>query len=366
MKIIDVSEHQGVIDWSKVKEDGVEGAIIRAGYGKGNLDEQLYNNLDGAVANGLNIGIYWFSYAYTEDMAIKEAEYCHKAIVKYKKHINLPVFFDWEYDSMDYANRQGVEPSKQLITDMNRVFCVNIQSKGYVAGYYVNYDYSKNHVDCSQLEEWKKWYAQYTKKQQKNNYIWQYTSSGQVAGIDGNVDLNTLWTNISTETEKPVNEASEKSTEELAKEVIEGKYGNGEDREKALGDRYEEVQKLVNEILNLKSKSVDELAQEVLEGKYGNGKDREKALGDRYEEVQNRVNEIIQNGGYINGKEYSVLPEVGLNIRAGAGKDNPIRGVLSKGTKVTPSNIIKNGDDIWLYIERGWICARQGEKVFIQ
>ena len=87
---------------------------------------------------------------------------------------------------------------------------------------------------------------------------------------------------------------SVKSIEELAREVIDGKYGNGEDRKKALGNRYNEVQARVNEILNGNSNDIDKLAKEVIEGKYGNGEDRKRALGNKYNEVQKRVNELLK------------------------------------------------------------------------
>ena len=96
---IDVSEHQGLIDWDKVKAAGIDGVIIRAGYGRGNIDKEFHHNINGAILAGIkNIGIYWFSYAFKEGMGIVEASYCKALLKDYKKNINLPVFFDWEYD----------------------------------------------------------------------------------------------------------------------------------------------------------------------------------------------------------------------------------------------------------------------------
>lgn len=90
----------------------------------------------------------------------------------------------------------------------------------------------------------------------------------------------------------------EKSVDELAKEVLAGKHGNGEQRKKSLGSRYDEVQKRVNEILSGKTttneKTVDELAREVIQGKHGNGEQRKKSLGSRYAEVQARVNQLLK------------------------------------------------------------------------
>lgn len=348
MNLIDVSEFQGRIDFNKVKNDGITGVIIRAGYGKGNPDEQFQNNMEGAIAAGLNIGVYWFSYAYTVDMAIKEAEYCHKAIVQYIKHINLPVFFDWEYDSMDFANRQGVYPDRQLITDMNANFCMNIQSKGYKAGYYVNYDYSKNYVDCDRLSGYYKWYAQYTKKQQKDNYIWQYTDKGRVSGIDGNVDMNVMWEEPD---EKPA--PPEKSINELAIEVIDGKYGNDAEREAALGDKYNAVQERVNYLYKM--------AYEVLDGVYGDDDERVVALGDDYNDIQHVVNllykEPVYKAGYRIGGKYRVIAEKGLNIRTGAGMDFSKIGMAPYGTEVTINDIKETGGEVWADTDKGWMCA---------
>lgn len=347
--IIDVSEFQGHIDWESVKGDGITGVIIRAGYGKGNIDSCLYDNLEGAIAAGFDIGIYWFSYAYTEDMAIKEAEYCHKAIVQYIKYINLPVFFDWEYDSMDWARNNGVYPDRRLITAMNRAFCTNIQSKGYKAGYYVNYDYQKNYVDVEELEGWYKWYAQYTKKQQKSNYIWQYSDTGNVAGISGNVDMNILWEDV-----EPVQPSTDdKSINELAIDVIDGKYGDDAEREAALGDKYNAVQDRVNELYNL--------ADRVLAGEFGDGDERVVALGDDYDDVQHVVNTILRDSvyecGYRLGGIYKVIATKGLNIRTGAGTEYSKIGVAPYGTEVRVNDVIDKGGEIWADTDKGWMCA---------
>ena len=158
MNIIDVSEHQGAINFKKVKADGISGVIIRAGYGKGNVDSCFTRNIDGAISAGIEyIGIYWFSYAYSVEMAKREAQFCNDVIAKYKSKINLGVYFDWEYDSFNYAQKMGVNPTKALITSMNVEFCKRITELGYVAGYYLNWDYSQNHIDESKLKSYKRW-----------------------------------------------------------------------------------------------------------------------------------------------------------------------------------------------------------------
>lgn len=188
MKIIDVSYHNGAIDFSKVKESGIDGVIIRAGYGQGNTDKKFREYIKACNKIGLPVGIYWFSYAYTVDMAKKEADYCINLIKDYK--VSLPVFFDWEYDSMRYANERKVYPNRTLITRMNQAFCKKVQKAGYKAGYYYNNDYGLKYFDFSQLSGFYSWYARYTSATQDKCDIWQYSEKGKVSGISGNVDMN--------------------------------------------------------------------------------------------------------------------------------------------------------------------------------
>ena len=238
MKIIDVSHHQGNVDWKRVRET-VDGVIIRAGYGKGNIDEKWYKNIKGVIDNGFPyVGIYWFSYAYTVSMAVNEALECMKLISPFKDKINLGVYFDWEYDSMRVVKKH-VTPTKELITNMNIAFCTTLQSQGYKAGYYLNEDYKKNWIDVSRLSSFRQWYARYSSKAVPTGaYLFQYSSKGLVAGIEGNVDVNRL--------------LAPKTTYEVAMEVLQGLWGNGATRKNKLesaGYNYREVQDVVNDLI---------------------------------------------------------------------------------------------------------------------
>lgn len=253
MKIIDVSEHQGNIDFEKVKAAEIDGVIIRAGYGRNNIDEKFTKNIKGAIEAGLPVGVYWFSYAYTIEMAKKEAEYCLAAIKDYK--ITLPVFYDWEYDSMNYARKNGVNANKSLITQMNLTFCETVKKAGYKSGYYGSKDYFDNYIDTSKLSDYYKWLAWYTAKNQTDCDLWQYSSSGRVSGISGNVDMNQLNNKslISSGNSGSGSSSSgkkkKKSNSVIAQEVIAGKWGNGSERKKRLeaaGYDYEAVQEIVN------------------------------------------------------------------------------------------------------------------------
>ena len=254
MVVIDVSVHQGVIDFNKVKASGVEGVVIRAGYGKSTIDKYFKANIKGAVDAGIKyIGVYWFSYAYTVDIAKREAQFCSEVINDYKGYLNLGVYFDWEYDSMDYARKVGVTPNKALITDMTAAFCEKINDSGYKAGYYLNLDYSKNYIDESKLTGYRRWFARYVSTKQTNCYLWQYSSKGSVNGIAGNVDMNELIGTVDTDTPK------KKTNSEIAHEVIEGKWGNGSERKRRLteaGYDYNAIQSLVNKAVGSVSDKV--------------------------------------------------------------------------------------------------------------
>lgn len=245
MKIIDVSYHNGTIDWQKVKADGVDGAIIRAGYGKGNVDSMFRKNIERAIIAGIEyIGVYWFGYAYSVEIAKFEAEFCHNTIKHYQDKLNLGVYYDWEYDSMIYALSNHVNPTKVLISDMHVAFLGRIAELGYHAGFYTNLDYQNNYIQVNRLKKYRKWFARYTSKEQNDCYIWQYTEKGHIDGIYGNVDINKLQGKIEL-----------KSNEQIAYEVIQGKWGNGEERKKRLTDAgysYSTIQALVNSILNKK------------------------------------------------------------------------------------------------------------------
>ena len=159
---------------------------------------------------------------------------------------------------------------------------------------------------------------------------------------------------------------SKKSIEELAIGVIEGKYGNNDERTALLGDRYAEVQKRVNEIMHIQGASIDTLAQEVLENKYGTDTARKKALGDRYADVQKRVNEILKEKedtpkteeGYTVGEIYQVIAAKGLYLRPNVGFNNkPIR-ILPCGETIKVEDIIKSDGYVWLKVNGGAVCAK--------
>ena len=136
------------------------------------------------------VGVYWFSYARSVDEAKKEAEACLEVIKAYKNRITLPVFFDFEYDSEEYAEKAGVTVDRRFVTDVTRAFCETIRSAGYIAGYYTNQDYYKNKLYPEELADYDLWLADYTGGPEYTCAIQQFTSTGKVNGISGNVDMN--------------------------------------------------------------------------------------------------------------------------------------------------------------------------------
>lgn len=200
MRGIDVSAHNGAIDWAKVKADGVEFAIIRAGYGKSKVDKRFIDNICGAHTAGLKIGIYWFMYALTEADAIMNAEKLHETIGLYKDIIDMRVWADWEYDSDKYATEHGATQTKKSRTDLVEAFLRRLSAKGYDVGVYANPDYIKSKFEWNRLEKYPLWLAHYVKEQ--NTYqpmIWQHSSKGSVPGINGNVDLDICYQSVTTE-----------------------------------------------------------------------------------------------------------------------------------------------------------------------
>ena len=191
-KGIDVSYHNGTIDWKEVKASGIDYAIIRAGYGTSTVDTMFHTNIKGAIEAGLKIGVYWFSYATSPEKAKIEAEKCLEVISPYKNSIVYPVFYDFEYASVDYAEKQGVTVTKTLATEMANSFIDTVKEQGYDTGLYTNLDFSSNYFTKDILYSNNIWIAQYnTVCSYKNPYMmWQYSESGNVDGINGNVDLN--------------------------------------------------------------------------------------------------------------------------------------------------------------------------------
>ena len=152
MKIIDISSHNGYIDFEKVKADGVEGVIIRAGYGV-QEDNKAVQNIQGCVKAGLPFGLYLYSYATTENSGYEEIEFMREFILKYDLYPELPVYLDME-DADNYKLNKGKPLSKfpQLYTNICENFCREIQNDGFYVGVYASESVFKSILKMEDLE----------------------------------------------------------------------------------------------------------------------------------------------------------------------------------------------------------------------
>ena len=192
---LDISKWNGKIDWQEIKDAGVKFVIIRAGYGTTHIDSYFETNIKNAIANNMDIGIYWFSYAYNNDLAKKEAQVCLRTIEKYKEHITLPVFYDFEYDSVYYANRNGVRITKARASSYADIFCTTIQNAGWDTGIYTNIDYANNYFSKDVLSKYYTWIAQWTSlcTYSRDFILWQCTDAKFIGGKK--FDLNRFYYN---------------------------------------------------------------------------------------------------------------------------------------------------------------------------
>lgn len=193
MKGIDVSVHNGNIDWNKVKADGIEFAILRAGFGRleKQRDEKFEQNYAGAKAAGIPVGAYWYSYAMDEDEARLEADVFLKVIKG--KQFEMPVYFDLE-------EKKQFDLGKEKVSAIMRAFLERVESAGYFTGLYGSASSLTTHTADDIKTHYTIWLAHWV---DKTNYsgaygIWQYSEKGKVDGINGNVDLDICYKDFPT------------------------------------------------------------------------------------------------------------------------------------------------------------------------
>ena len=193
MKGIDVSVHNGDIDWQKVKADGIDFAIIRAGFGRleKQKDEKFEQNYAGAKATGIPVGSYWYSYAMTPEEAELEAD-VFLSVIK-GKQFEMPVYFDLE-------EKKQFSLGKEKVSAIMRAFLEKVESAGYFTGLYGSASSLTTHTADDIKSRYTIWLAHWVNQ---TNYssayaIWQYSSKGKVAGINGNVDLDICYKDFPT------------------------------------------------------------------------------------------------------------------------------------------------------------------------
>lgn len=246
-KVIDVSTYQGKIDWATTAQH-VDGVIIRCGFGQdipSQDDDRFKENVEACIKYGIPFGVYIYSYAKNVEMAKGEAAHVLRLLAPYKGKLSYPVYYDLE--------EKGTEHNA---VERAIAFGDIIEANGYWCGMYANQYWWQNYLK-DKLNRFTKWVAKYSTSKPvgiSGTYdIWQYSSKGSVPGIEGNVDMNICYRDLPAEIRgKAASVPAKKSNEEIAKEVIDGKWSVGVERKKKLtaaGYDYAAIQKLVNAML---------------------------------------------------------------------------------------------------------------------
>lgn len=265
---VDISTWQnpGDINYDQLSKE-IDFAILRVGftgYGTGeslHKDEDFETHYKELHQRGVPIGVYWYSCANTASRGVREARKCLEFIKG--KTLLYPVFIDVE------DSHHQKPSSKKELTDAVIAFCETIENAGYYAGIYASSSWFSSEMDYTRLAPYDLWVAQWSQSEPSiRKGIWQYTSKGKLSGYSGNLDLNYAYKDYP----KIIQEAGlnrlkvqpkekSKTVDDLAREVIDGKWGNGEERERRLvqaGHNYEEVQARVNQILGISAKKDSE------------------------------------------------------------------------------------------------------------
>ena len=306
---IDISKWQNGFDFDKAKAEGVEFIILRGAYSnsKDSCFEDFYKS---CKDKGIPVGVYHYSMAQTVQDAKNEA----KLMLSFLKgkQFEYPIYLDVE-------DKTQTKLGKSVLTSIIKTYCDTLEKAGYYVGIYSTSIYLSSYTNIAELRKYDKWIAQwYTHRSFTIDHgMWQfggetnYLRSNKVAGVVCDQDyaykdyptimrksgLNGFKKADNTNT-PPVQEKPLKSASDVAREVLDGKWGNGADRKARLtaaGYNYDEVQAKVNELCKPK-KTVDQLAREVIAGQWGTGLNRKQRLtaaGYDYNAVQKRVNELL-------------------------------------------------------------------------
>lgn len=314
MRGIDISRWQGDFDLGRAKSEGFEFAIIKAGGGDDGLyqDSKFERNYSVAKSLSMPVGAYFFSRALSAAEAVREADYF--AGILAGKQFELPVY-------MDVENARQIGLGKRAVTDIVKAFCNRMEDLGYWVGIYSSLSYFADRMYDNELQDYAHWVAQWSTELSypAGNVcgMWQYGGetnyirSNQVAGqtVDQDYMLIDYPTQIKatgrngfgkTAAPAPAPVPVRKSVDQLAKEVLAGEWGNGQDRVNRLtaaGYDYDAVQAAVNNSVRLID--IDAYARKVIRGEYGNGNDRRRRLAAEglsdadIDRVQDRVNDLL-------------------------------------------------------------------------
>lgn len=281
-KGVDISTHNGIVNFEALKKAGIEFVIIRCGYG-GNLTKQddtmFKRNVEQCRKNNIPYGVYLYSYATSVEGAKSEAEHIIRLL-----NGSRPAYGCW-YDVED----SKLPDNKKQLTDQVVSFCEALEKAGLYVGVYSSLSWFRTRFD-SRISVYDKWVAQWNSEctYEEPYGIWQFTSTLNIGGkvFDGNYaykDYPALM--------KYKNPTPKKSVDEIAIEVIAGSWGNGSERSEKLtkaGYKPEEIQKRVNEYYKI--------ASECIKGNFGNGeerKDKLRSLGFDSTTVQKIINAVM-------------------------------------------------------------------------
>lgn len=258
---IDVSNHNGAIAWEDM-EYKVDFAIVRGGYSC-TKDERADYNLSRCNQVGIPVGVYWFSYATTVEAAKREAEACLRVIKPYR--LDLPVAFDYEYDSVDYAKKRGVTVTADLMCDMANAFLAVIKEAGYTPMLYTNIDFL-NRGFSRIAGKYKLWLAEWSERMtmpSRDCDFWQYTDRMKIDGFSGVFDGNRMLVEsesklipeytLTDDLERRFLSRVCREYFDVAEQILKGQWGNGETRKQKLreaGYDYQTAQAMVNVLLD--------------------------------------------------------------------------------------------------------------------
>ena len=192
---LDVSEYQEDIDWETVHAAGFDFAFVRIGYrgysvGEIFADDWARENLEGARAAGLDVGVYFYSQAISPEEAAEEARWCLNFLSG--ESLDLPVVYDWEWVGPE-ARTGGMD--KASLTECAQIFCTTIEAAGYQPMIYFNSHVGRDLLDLEALSQYPFWLAQYKEQMNYPHQVdfWQYTETGTVPGIEGDVDIDLMF-----------------------------------------------------------------------------------------------------------------------------------------------------------------------------
>lgn len=318
---IDISRYQGNFDFSAALKEGVQFVIIKGGGADDGyyIDSKFQRNYETAKTNGLPTGVYWFSHALTVEDAKKEADFFYDKVILGRK-FELPVFIDVEHKRMLALERS-------LLTKIVKTWCDRLEEKECWVGIYSSLSVFRSEIDDDKLQNYTHWVAQWSSTCSYKKAcmgFWQFGGetnvlrsnkiAGQVCDQDymyqdypamikaaGKNGYSKAISNNNTNgsTDDDISAETNKSVSQVAQEVIDGLWGNGNKRKKLLAEAgYDpaQVQEEVNRILGINVKTPEDIAKEVIAGKWGNGFDRKLRLrkaGYNPAEIQKIVNKML-------------------------------------------------------------------------